>query len=340
MKFSSRLFMYFLCALVASPLAQAQIIPSIPYNLTNGSLADATQVMGNFNTIVNDTNANSAKNGANTDITSLTGLTTPLANTYGGTVIYTGGTTGGSANAQTLAIVVPSNFALTAGNIVTALAGFTNSGATTLSVAGGAAKAMRKKVTSGLAALVGNEIVTGSSYMWYYDGTFFELLNPTIPTATVTGPGSSVSGHVATFNGTGGNVIQDGGVALSALALLASPAFTGVPTAPTAASNDSTTQLATTAFVNPANSIAASGYQTLPSGVIIQWGTSGTNGQGDTTTSISFPITFPNNAFSVTATGLGAAGFTTTDTHTSAISASGFTVYSGCTGFDWIAIGN
>lgn len=177
MRFLLRSFLSLLCVYSLSGAANAQIIPSIPYNLTNGSLADATQVMGNFNALLNGTNSNAAHNGANTDITSITGLTTPLANTYGGTVIYTGGTTGGSANAHTLAVVVPSNFALTRGNIVTGIAGFTNTNATTLSVNGSAATAIRKEIPSGLTALTGGEIVTGNSYMWYYDGTFFILLN-------------------------------------------------------------------------------------------------------------------------------------------------------------------
>lgn len=43
-----------------------------------------------------------------------------------------------------------------------------------------------------------------------------------------------------------------GGVAAAAYALLNSPAFTGVPTAPTAAQGTNTTQLATTAFVQAA----------------------------------------------------------------------------------------
>jgi Chaperone of endosialidase len=61
----------------------------------------------------------------------------------------------------------------------------------------------------------------------------------------------TAAGGVTSFNGRVGAVtfnVND----LSAVggALLASPAFTGVPTAPTAASSTNTTQLATTAFVN------------------------------------------------------------------------------------------
>ena len=67
--------------------------------LTNGSLADANQVMSNFNTIVTGVNTNGAKNGANSDITSLSALTTPITPVQGGSNVYIG-TGGGTANAQ------------------------------------------------------------------------------------------------------------------------------------------------------------------------------------------------------------------------------------------------
>lgn len=61
------------------------IIPALPNNLQDGTVADAVPVMGNFNAIVNAANANAAHNGANTDITSLANLTTPLSVPQGGT---------------------------------------------------------------------------------------------------------------------------------------------------------------------------------------------------------------------------------------------------------------
>ena len=60
------------------------IIPSLPDLLQNGTPADATQVMADFYQIQNDVNANAAENGANSSITSLTGLTTPLSIAQGG----------------------------------------------------------------------------------------------------------------------------------------------------------------------------------------------------------------------------------------------------------------
>lgn len=68
----------------------------------------------------------------------------------------------------------------------------------------------------------------------------------------VTGPGSSVDGDVVLFNGPTGYSIKDSGIQITALALLASPTFTGIPKAPTASPGTSTTQIATTAFVGSA----------------------------------------------------------------------------------------
>ena len=295
-----RLLFWALMLLVfAASSADATIISSIPYNLTNGSLADATQVMGNFNTIVSDVNANSANAGANSNITSLTGLTTPLIPSAGGTAVFTGGTSTGSANAQLLATTVPGNFALTAGNIVTGIAGYTNTGTATLNVGGTGVTAVKIQDSTGLHALAGGEIFTGNPYTFYYDGTEFVLLNPSILTAarlpaySVTGASSSASGDVATFNGTGGTSIQDGGVLLSALAPKANPTFTGTPAAPTATSGTATTQLATTAFAYGALSAASNGYVTLPNGLMIQWGKA-TASLAATAQTISLPTSFAN----------------------------------------------
>jgi len=61
--------------------AHATCPVSFPYILTNGQPADANQVMANYNAI----QSSCAASGANTDITSLGGLTTPLSQAQGGT---------------------------------------------------------------------------------------------------------------------------------------------------------------------------------------------------------------------------------------------------------------
>lgn len=61
------------------------IIPSLPVTLQNGTTADATQVMANFNAIVNGVNAGAANAGINTNISQLLGLTIALSPSQGGT---------------------------------------------------------------------------------------------------------------------------------------------------------------------------------------------------------------------------------------------------------------
>lgn len=70
-------------------LALAANCSSNPFTLVNGQTADATQVMANFNNLLNCANNNLAHNAANSDITSLSGLTTPISIIQGGTGLTT-----------------------------------------------------------------------------------------------------------------------------------------------------------------------------------------------------------------------------------------------------------
>ena len=97
--------------------ASAQIIPTLPVTLTNGTLADANQVMSNFNTIVTGVNTNGAKNGVNSDITALTALTTPITPAQGGSSVYTGNDSG-SSTAYVVTSTTPVGYTLRSGNTV------------------------------------------------------------------------------------------------------------------------------------------------------------------------------------------------------------------------------
>lgn len=94
-----------------------------------------------------------------------------------------------------------------------------------------------------------------------------------------------------------------------ASALFSSPAFTGVPVAPTAALGTSNTQVATTGFANPGASIAGAGpwFEKHASGVIKQWGvlTKQSSTQG---TAVGFAIAFPNVCQTVQLTSTGGTG--------------------------------
>lgn len=161
--------------------AVAQIVPSLPVNLQNNTLADANQVMANFNAIVNGVNANAAKNGINTDITALAGLATPITPAQGGSTFYYGGVATGSANAQSVASATPAGFTLTAGYKIAFTAGFTNTGPMTVAYAGTAATAVTRTLRTTIGALGGGEVVAGMIVAAVYDGTQFQLLNTALP---------------------------------------------------------------------------------------------------------------------------------------------------------------
>ncbi len=104
---------------------------------------------------------------------------------------------------------------------------------------------------------------------------------------------------------------------LSPYAKLASPAFTGTPTAPTASKTTNNTQLATTAFVHSlagavnnggivAQSLGQNGYVKFANGLILQWGL--TSATSSSTT--SFPIAFSTSPYSVV---LGQSGLNSND---------------------------
>ncbi|HEX8838202.1 MAG TPA: hypothetical protein VF748_14770 [Candidatus Acidoferrum sp.] len=158
--------------------SKAGVLCSLPFTLTNGTTADATQVMANYNAIIACL-ANAAAAGANSDITSLNALTTPLIASAGGSQTYSAlANSTGSANAQIVATTTPSNFTLSLNKKVRFVAGFTNSGATTLAVDGLTATNIFKPSPLGPVALVGGEIAAGQLIEVVFDGTEFQLTNP------------------------------------------------------------------------------------------------------------------------------------------------------------------
>ena len=97
------------------------ISASFPFTLINGTTADATQVMADFLSLQNDVNANAAHNGANSDITSLSGLTTPLSVAQGGT----GANTSAGARTNLGAAASGVNSDITSLTALTSINGFT-----------------------------------------------------------------------------------------------------------------------------------------------------------------------------------------------------------------------
>lgn len=166
---------------------------SVPFNLTNGSNADASQVMANYNAILACLLNNTAESGANSSITSLLGLTTPLSPSQGGSSVFTG--TGVGTNSITVA-ASPNGFALTTGYKIIFSAAGGNTAATTLNVSGTGVKNLFRTTPVGIVAMVGGEISGGQIVEAVYDGTEYQM--------TSTPALSHAPGEVFDYAGAGG----------------------------------------------------------------------------------------------------------------------------------------
>lgn len=107
----------------------------------------------------------------------------------------------------------------------------------------------------------------------------------------------------------------------------------------TPAAGDSTTKIATTAFVNRAVTLAANGSQVLPSGLILKWGFTSFS---DPVKTITFPVAFPTACYNVQLTPLSAGASLRDKTPVvGSISAASFTMQDsdGSLGSYWSALG-
>jgi len=246
-------------------IASAGVPCTLPFNLLNNTIADATQVMANYNALVTCL-TNAAAAGNNNDITALLALTTPISPGAGGSTIYVGGTSTGLPNAQIVASPVPSGFTLAAGRAIVFTAGFTNTAALTLAVNGTTASNLYRQTPSGPQAMTGGEVVSGQLIVAVYDGTQFEMISNG-PQFGGFGPQSSLASAPVTDLGTIGShdVIVTGNAAITSFGASANLAFpmyfVGFSGAPTITFNN--TNCATTGgcIITPgnANINAASG---------------------------------------------------------------------------------
>lgn len=128
------------------------------------------------------------------------------------------------------------------------------------------------------------------------------LASPTF-TGTVTIPTVSLTTPLTIADGGTGQ-----GTAASAFAAIkqaASTSATGVAEQATdaeALGGTDTTRFVTSASLASAKSLATSGYQKLPGGLILQWGRSSDQGEisgGSKSLSLTFPVAFPNAVLNV-----------------------------------------
>src|SRR6516162_10241084 len=133
-------------ALMFWPQARAGVSCGPLTNIQNGQPANATVVMANYNILLNCF-SNAAQAGVNSDITSLSGLTTPITPQQRGSTVFIGGTSTGT-NTQTVS-VAPS-FSPQQGYVVEFTAGATNTGPLNLIVNSTPSGLVRRQTLFGL----------------------------------------------------------------------------------------------------------------------------------------------------------------------------------------------
>lgn len=147
-------------------------VGALPFQLQNNTTADATQVMADFNQIVNGVLANCAAAGANNDITSLGALSTPLTPVQGGTTVFNGGFASGT---NALTITTTPSFSLVTGYRVSFIAAATSTTNQTANVSGTGTKNIFRRTQSGAQLTQGGELISGTPYTMVWDGTEFVL---------------------------------------------------------------------------------------------------------------------------------------------------------------------
>jgi hypothetical protein len=200
-----RIIFGFFFWLISLP-AFAGVPCTLPFNLANGTTADATQVMANYNALVTCL-LTAAAAGNNSDITALLGLTTPLSPTFGGSPFYLGATSSGT-NALVVSSTTPNTFSLLTGKTVAFLAGSTNTGSATLNVSGTGVLNLFRAGQTGPTPLIGGEIQAGQIVFATYDGTQYEMV-PQASYASLIATNQTVSGGANVTSYSGGS--QSGG---------------------------------------------------------------------------------------------------------------------------------
>ena len=164
----------------------------------------------------------------------VTEITNALTNLIGSETIYYCSTSG-SANAITLTPPKAETAYSTGIPIYVFTANASNTGSATVNISGLGAKTIKKQLTSGLANLAANDIVTGMVTALYYDGTYMQIINTALgaaatkactdsskSTVAMMNSGSVVSGRLAIFTDTAGTL--DDGIKYPGRVLLRSTA--------------------------------------------------------------------------------------------------------------------
>ncbi len=237
-------------------------------------------------------------------------------------------TVGGSANTITL---TPSNTSFptsyVSGELYQFKASAPNTGAVTVNINGIGAANLYKKGSAGSVALTGGEIQANDQVVISYDGTEFQIIS-SLPQAAVVGylTASNNLSDVASASTSRTNLgLGTASVQNSTAFMQSANNLSDVSSLSTAVSNLGFT-----------TSAGTNGYVKLPGGIIIQWGQSISSSNPRT---VTFPLAFPNNCYSVTVTSLVS---NNSIQEASAYSKTGFTLSQGNVSGNasWMAIGN
>ncbi len=241
----------------------------------------------------------------------------------------------GVANAISIGLN-PAPAALTDGMEIRTKVAATNTGAVTINTNGLGAVAANG-ITGALAA---GTLIAGNPYTFVYSSslaawvlTGVDALNSANATNATNAPNATnlVGSGTISSTTTGG-----AGLSVSTAGTVTGTIGSGV-TGYTQALGTSNTTIATTAFAVPGYSHGSSGYEKLPSGLIIQWGTAAL--AGTVTNTITFPIAFPHAALngSVSQNGV----YASVVVSVNGLTATTMGVYNGGGGINiyWTAIG-
>jgi Pectate lyase superfamily protein len=120
-----------------------------------------------------------------------------------------GGTTTGSANAQVITTTSPPNFTLTGNPTISFTAGFSNTSAMTLNTVSTGIFNVLKKTPAGLVTLVLGDVIVGQQYLVTYDGTQYELQEPSQIVGSQIAAATITTSQIAASTITGGNVASN-----------------------------------------------------------------------------------------------------------------------------------
>lgn len=233
-----------------------------------------------------------------------------------------GGTSGGSANAQTITIPNMTSTTPPVGVPVCFIAGNTNTNTATLAVSGGTARNVYKATAAGPTALAGGEIISGQVVCAQWNGTQYQITSATDASATqIRGPPQGYLTPCPTSSPptgcTAGQITPTGdvtvGVAQSVTGIVYTP-YTGNQVPIYNGSNMVMTAFSELTLTLASSHVANAIYDvcvfndsgTVRLGTGPAWSTStagsGTRGTGAGTAQISRVQGFWTNAVSITAT--------------------------------------